>query len=264
MQQPLPGIDVSHWQGNIDWDRLFRAGVIFAYIKASEGNAYKDPEFDFNWASAKRVGIKRGAYHYVRARIPVQAQIDNFVRSVGELQPGDLPPALDVEEHDQWLHLTMRQRADIVVAWMEGVKSRLGIAPIIYSSPSIIHDVMGSDARFAAYLLWVAHWTAASNPIVPSPWTNWTFWQYSSHGSVDGIAGRVDVNRFNGTLEDLLRISVPPPTCIESRILHGLRKLRFGSLLAGELPARWADLAIEESVAQSIGHGSAGSSFASS
>ncbi|MBW3570641.1 MAG: glycoside hydrolase family 25 protein [Gemmatimonadetes bacterium] len=193
---PLPGIDVSHWQGAVDWNRVAADGRHFAFIKATEGGDYTDPRFAENWAGARRAGVIRGAYHFFRPQTDAMAQAAHFVRTV-PLAAGDLPPVLDVE-------VTDGRSLDVVAAgvrtWLEEVERATGRRPILYTRASFWTAQMGGG--FGAYPLWVAHY-GATEPRIPAGWSGWTFWQHSDAGRVDGIVGNVDLNWFNGDREEL-------------------------------------------------------------
>ncbi len=191
----LPGIDVSHWQGTIDWERVADAGIGFVFIKATEGGDYTDPKFAANWAGAARAGIPRGAYHFFRPQTDAAAQAQHFLNTV-QLRAGDLPPVLDVEVTDG------RSAAAIaagVRTWLETVERATGRRPILYTRAGFWNQVGGG---FGVYPLWVAHY-GVSEPAIPSGWSGWTFWQHSDAGRVDGIAADVDLNWFNGGLAEL-------------------------------------------------------------
>lgn len=198
----LFGIDVSHYQGDPDWSKVKAAGVDFAFIKATEGSSLVDKKFARNRAQARLYGVPTGFYHFARANAPLQNQINNFLATVGKLEPGDLPPVLDVEIPEPWLKLSLKKRLELVYGWLKAAKKALGVDPIIYMSPSFA-QVLGNDPGLAAYPLWVAHYTKAGKPTVPKPFPFWTFWQYSDRGTVSGITGPVDVNRFNGDKSQL-------------------------------------------------------------
>ncbi|MCA9804661.1 MAG: glycoside hydrolase family 25 protein [Cyanobacteria bacterium HKST-UBA02] len=207
--QNIFGIDVSRHQGDIDWARVRNAGVKFAFIKASEGVSWVDPEFAVNWSEAKKNGIIRGAYHFFRPRADVDRQIDNLVNTVGKLESGDLPPVLDLEVPDSWQRFSKQKRLEMVLKWLDGVEKGLGVRPIIYLSPSFADDTLGNPAELAGYDLWIAHYTSKSSPRVPAPWSDWTFWQYSETGKVDGISSEgVDLDRYTGSLRSLKRLAV--------------------------------------------------------
>ncbi len=188
---PLPGIDVSHWQGAIDWDAVAADGVEFAFIKATEGGDYVDPRFAANWSGAQRAGVVRGAYHFFRPQTDAVAQAEHFLRTV-QLAPGDLPPVLDVEVTDGRSAATI---AAGVRTWLQEVERATGRRPILYTRASFWTAQMGSG--FGGYPLWVAHY-GVSSPNIPAEWSGWTFWQHSDAGRVDGISGDVDLNWFNG------------------------------------------------------------------
>lgn len=207
----LKGIDVSHWQGAIDWNTVSQTDIKFAFIKATESISYKDSRFRRNWDESKRVGITHGAYHFFRPRSDLQGQVDNFLNSVPSLENGDLPPVLDLEVAEQWTHLTVAQRMDLVLGWLRPVKEALAITPIIYTSPYFVNSILRNDTRLAEFPLWIAHWSNGTRPIVPKPWTQYTFWQYSDQGTVGGISGKVDLDRFKGTIEELKALTKQPP-----------------------------------------------------
>ncbi len=207
----LLGIDVSRYQGTIDWDKVKAAGVKFVFIKATEGASFVDPMFATNWRQLKEKGIPRGPYHFYRTDVSLQSQIDNFCNTVGSLEAGDLPPVLDVEVNSQWTHLSPKQRIDLVNGWMKGVEAKLGVKPIIYLSTAFATDVLKGDLTLAHYLLWVAHYTAQPDPKVPAPWSVETIWQKSENGTIDGIKdSKVDIDYFHGSAADLERIKVQP------------------------------------------------------
>ena len=151
----LPGIDVSHWQGAIDWPRVADDGVAFAFIKATEGGDYVDPRFAANWAGAAQAGVMRGAYHFYRPQPDAAAQAEHFLRTV-QLRAGDLPPVLDVE-------VTDGRSASAIAAgvrtWLETVERATGRRPIVYTRAGFWNQVGGG---FGAYPLWVAHYGVAA------------------------------------------------------------------------------------------------------
>lgn len=206
----LFGIDVSHLQGDIDFGRVKAAGVQFVFLKATEGGTYVDKAFAGNRAKLKAVGLPCGAYHFFRPKGPVDKQVDNFCNTVGKLQPGDLPPVLDVEVPEDWVGIPIADRVKMILQWLNAVEKRLGVQPIVYINNPMARDQLASDPALAKYLLWVAHYTNRPAPSVPKPWTAWTFWQYSETGVVDGIVDKeVDLNKFAGTTADLQKILVP-------------------------------------------------------
>ena len=207
----LFGIDVSHHQGAIDWAKVKAAGVHCCFMKATEGSTFKDKRFDFNWNQAKAHGILRGAYHFFRPNAPVDRQVENLVSKVGKLEVGDPPPVLDAEVPSSWTRFSLSKRLGMVEDWMKGVEEGLGIQPILYLSPSFADDILKNSSGLEKYTLWLAHYTSRADPRVPRPWSTWTFWQYSESGRLDGIStNTVDFNRFQGSLEDLKKLTVQP------------------------------------------------------
>lgn len=199
------GIDVSHHQGTIDWQKVASTGCAFAYLKATEGATFKDRTFRSNRSRAKASGIITGAYHFFRTSVSVDAQLDNFAAALGVVEEGELPPVIDVEIPSQWTRLSVARRNELIYDFIEGVRSRLGrhINPVIYLSPSFADDVLENDPGLKDHPLWLAHYTSAARPRVPAPWRIWTFWQWTERGRVDGISTYCDVNRFNGSRERL-------------------------------------------------------------
>jgi len=201
-----PGIDISHWQGKIDWPRVQAAGKIFAFIKATESTTFVDPEFANNWQQAKQAGLVRGAYHFFRPLADPARQADLFLRTV-TLEGGDLPPVLDLEISNNLRASTIISKVEI---WVKRIEEQTGKKAIIYSSPSFLNTYFqipaGGPPLWARdHMLWIAHWTAAGvqQPTLPRGWSTWVFWQYSAHGRVDGIRAEVDLNWFNGSVEQL-------------------------------------------------------------
>ncbi len=199
----LFGVDVSAYQGNIDWHAVKNSGTAFVFIKATEGATFIDKAYLSNITGARAANIPCGAYNFFRPQTSVGEQIGNFVKTVGQLKVGDLPPVLDLEVSASWNTIPQAMRLELVVRWLEGVKTQLGVEPIVYLSSSFAGDVLASSNELANYPLWVAHYTTAPRPNVPLPWHVWTFWQHSDKGTVGGIKGFVDINWFNGSLAQL-------------------------------------------------------------
>jgi GH25 family lysozyme M1 (1,4-beta-N-acetylmuramidase) len=197
----IEGIDVSHWQGAIDWSSVAGAGKRFAFMKASDSTDYVDPTYVTNRAQAKANGLYIGAYHYARPDATdgdAVAEADHFVDTAAWVG-GDLLPVLDLETTGG---LGTARLQAWVQAFLDRVYERTGVRAMIYTSPSFWSNKMGNTQSFALggyRTLWVAHWTTASSPTVPAAnWggNGWTFWQYTSDGSVPGISGRVDLDRY--------------------------------------------------------------------
>jgi GH25 family lysozyme M1 (1,4-beta-N-acetylmuramidase) len=199
----IEGIDVSHWQGSIDWNQVAAAGKRFAYMKASEGTTLIDTFYTGNRAQAKALGLYVGAYHFARPdRNPGDAiaEADYFL-AMSQLVAGDLIPVLDLEVTGGLAPVELQEW---VKSYLGRIYERTAARGVIYTSPSFWRNNMADTNWFAVNgyrTLWVAHWITGPAPSVPGDnWggAGWTFWQYTSSGAVPGITGRVDLNRYNG------------------------------------------------------------------
>jgi lysozyme len=199
----IQGIDVSFWQGPINWYNVRASGKLFAFCRATRGLDYSDPTFAFNYAQARANGILRGAYHYGFVTEDAIQQATKFIDTV-QPKKGDLKPVLDLEDPDG----VAMQPAELR-AWVQEFVGRvvelLGQTPIIYTGYYYWRDeVVGADLNLGCPL-WVPNYSAPA-PLVPAPWANWSFWQYSNTGSVPGISGNVDLDAFRTTKTDLNRL----------------------------------------------------------
>lgn len=184
------GIDVSDYQPNVDWRTVASSGIQFAFVKSTEGRTWVAETFPRNWRELKANGILRGAYHFFRANTAPEVQADLFLKTV-QLEPGDLPPVLDIESMDGMDAATIRSR---IAQWLKIVEQATGVVPILYTYPGFWQQ-LGTQA-FTEYPLWIAHYTTASEPWVTGGWTTWTFWQYTDQGRVSGAPGPIDINIF--------------------------------------------------------------------
>ena len=237
------GIDVSHFQGVVDFNKVKASGVSFVFIKATEGITLVDPMFATNWAAAKASGLPRGAYHLFRPLDASASQVDNFINAIGKLEVGDLPPVLDVEVPADWTTIALAQRTTIILSWLTAVEAKLGVKPIIYLNNSMANDILSNPTAFKDYLLWIAHYTSASVPTIPKPWTAWTFWQHDQAGVVAGVPEKVDLDRFAGSLADFqnLLVSVEPALKPNKEtekmdLSKGLKKIAAWRPLAQQAP----------------------------
>ena len=202
------GIDVSRYQEHIDWTRLRNANigeqpVSFVFIKATEGTDLIDPNFNENFYQAKQNEILRGAYHFFSPKTDARQQARFFLRQV-HLEAGDLPPVLDVENKG---NLSKEKLKKAVKQWLDVVEQHYGVKPIIYTGYAFKMENL-SDTIFDAYPYWIAHYYVDKLQY-KGPWK---FWQYTDAGHVDGIGRRredvVDCNIFNGTKQELLRLTI--------------------------------------------------------
>jgi lysozyme len=197
------GLDVSHFQGTVDWQQVFRAGYAFAFIKATDGITYTDPMFATNWSGAKTAGLLRGAYHFFEANDDPQQQAENFLNVV-TFEAGDLPPVLDVESSSTSNQVSTATIIQNITAWLQTVQKATGLTPILYTNSGYWNGL--ATTEFSAYPLWIAEYGVAS-PTLPSGWTSWAFWQISQSGQIAGISTSVDLDLFQGSLQDLQRLS---------------------------------------------------------
>ena len=219
----VPGIDVSYWDAGIDWPKVRATGQRFVFAKATEGDFHSDQTFGANWSGAKAAGLLRGAYHFFRANVDGKKQAARFidyVKSVNDL--GELPPVLDLETHDGQKKEKIIERAKV---WLDLVEAAFGKKPIIYSAQYFLQDYFseaggGPPIWAKDYPLWLAqypnNYSEDSKPFLPRGWFKWTFWQYSEKGRVNGINASVDMNLFNGALEELYQLAGVKPVTADS------------------------------------------------
>jgi lysozyme len=201
----LEGVDVSHNNGHVNWPRVRRAGISFAYIKATEGVTFTDPACSTNLAGCRAAGVAPGLYHFYHHDADVQQQAAHFLRVVGKPQLGDLPPALDVEAPGDGSGPLTFSASEVVRRldqFVQAVERAIGRAPAIYTYPSAWKEITANSSDFATRCpLWIASY--ASSPSMVGGWAQYTFWQYSDHGTVDGIPTDVDRDRFDGDASEL-------------------------------------------------------------
>jgi lysozyme len=201
----IRGIDVSHFQGAIDWSQVAGDGVVFCFIKATQGTSYVDPCFQQNWASSAASGLWQGAYHFGQASQDPIAQAQHFFNTVGTLGPNTLPPVLDLEILDG---MGASETLSWALSFLSETDALFGCATVLYTDPGFwqaLQNLPGC-AVLSSRPLWLADY--AAQPRVPAPWRAWTFWQYSdgslNGGSpVAGVNGAVDQDWFAGSLSDL-------------------------------------------------------------
>ena len=189
------GIDVSHFQGEIDWALVRDQGVSFAFINATEGLNHCDTMFYKNWKRIKQANLKRGAYHFFTPEIDGAQQAQNFLMNVN-LQNGDLPPLLDMEITE---HANPEELVQRIQDWRRVVSTAFEAKPIIYTNlKSYFRFIAG---RFDEYPVWIARY----NEKVPDLGNNkkWSFWQYDNNGKLKGIDQDVDLNAFQGSFAEL-------------------------------------------------------------
>jgi lysozyme len=201
----IHGIDVSKYQQTIAWEsvrdmQVRDIRIVFAFMKATEGNGNVDSYFKRNWRKSKQAGLVRGAYHFFIASKDGKTQAQNFIKRV-ELESGDLPPVLDVEQNYGTSASQLRKE---VKAWLETVETYYGVRPIIYTNVDFYKHYL--KGHFDDYPLWVAHYLQPNKPRISR---DWSFWQHSEEGRVNGIIPKVDFNVFNGDSAMFRALLVP-------------------------------------------------------
>ena len=198
---PVHGIDVSKYQGTIDWGTVAQSGVKFVWIKATEGGDHLDERFQVNWEGAKQAGIPHGAYHFVYwCRAPIE-EATWFEKNV-PVEDDALPPVLDVEATPDSKtcrrHLEREPAIADMKVMLDEMERHFGKRPIIYTSVDFYEAIL-SDGAFSDYSIWVR--STKHHPSVRYGSRPWKFWQYQADGSIPGIEGHVDRNAFYGSRE---------------------------------------------------------------
>lgn len=193
------GIDISHYQGRINWGQLAQthAGdfpIRFIFMKATEGGDHRDDTFRQHFDSAYKYNFIRGAYHFFRPHTDARKQADFFIRNV-KLLPGDLPPVLDVEDRGK---RSKEELQKAVKTWLDNVEAHYGVKPILYTSYKFKVRYLDNPV-FDVYPYWIAHYYVDSVRYKG----RWHFWQHTDVGTVPGVEEEVDLDVFNGTLEQL-------------------------------------------------------------
>ena len=201
----IHGIDISHYQGDIDWDDLRNAmiegcPIRFIMIKATEGSSRVDEKFNDNFYMAREYGYIRGAYHFWSNKSTAREQAYFFLKKV-RLEDGDLPPVLDVEHKPKDQSVEDFQRD--VLTWLHIVEDKYHVKPIIYTYYKFKEQYLNAPV-FDDYPYWIAHYYVDSVRYQGK----WHFWQHTDVGSVPGIKEDVDLNVFNGSLEELKKLTI--------------------------------------------------------
>ncbi|KAG7086834.1 hypothetical protein E1B28_002755 [Marasmius oreades] len=205
----LQGIDVSHFQPNVDWAKVKANGISFAFVKATDGTTFKDPLFSSHYTDATNVGLIRGAYHFARPDASSGAAQATFFLAHGGEWSGDgitLPGAVDLEPGPKG-HTCYDLSPAAMVSWIKDFSdtyhAKTTRFPVIYTSTSWWKECTGNSAAFASNPLWITHFTTATSPgELPAGWPTFTFWQFSETGPNPG-----DQDNFNGDLVGLKKIA---------------------------------------------------------
>ena len=202
----IHGIDISHYQGEIDWEELRDKGKIkdspirFIMIQATEGSTQIDPMFKSNFHQSREHGFTRGAYHFWSNKSSGREQAEHFIRNV-KLAEGDLPPVLDVENKPKTQ--TKEEFQESVLTWLRLVEQRYKVKPIIYTYYKFKMQYL-EDSVFNEYPYWIAHYYVDKVEYKGE----WKFWQHTDCGKLPGIKGYVDFNIYNGSYYDLRCLTI--------------------------------------------------------
>lgn len=213
----LFGIDVSHYQEEIDWPKVKACGVSFVLIKATEGSGFIDPMFEENFRGAVDAGIVPGTYHFFLPKFDPLQQASHYLANLKEIVGNHpcLPPCIDLETPGAPSKAVMNANVRSFMQELERVDGRPGL---FYTSPGFWNTYLPvpvfnnyrltlTDLDWAVrHPLWQAQYTTGW-PTQVFPWSGWTFWQYSSAGKISGIRTRVDLNYFNGSHADLAALA---------------------------------------------------------
>ncbi|MMZ54911.1 Lysozyme M1 precursor [compost metagenome] len=197
------GIDVSRYQGNIDWKAVKADGISFAFIKASQGQRYVDPTFTTNAKGARAAGVMLGAYHFLDATSVEAAKAEarhfaDVMDQVGGAKALDLPAVMDYENNPSNLSKTIISA--VALAFLIELERLTGRKPIIYTGNAFAANF---NASLGGYPLWIARYSETRVPSDTVTWKRWDIWQYSDSGKIAGIKGNVDMNEFDGTTDEL-------------------------------------------------------------
>lgn len=200
------GIDISHWQPHVDWQRLQQDSVNgfpirFVIVKSTEGTDRRDHRFPEYITRARRANFIVGAYHFFRPEQDAEQQAQFYLQNTA-LQSGDLPAILDVEVRGD---KPLQQFHGDVLTWLRTVEAATGRPPILYTGVAFKQQYL-RDEHFDAYPFWAAHYNGRRSPRYRG---KWVLWQYTDQGTVSGVQGPVDLNVFNGKIQDLRALCLP-------------------------------------------------------
>ena len=196
----VQGIDVSHYQKKVDWEKVAQQDLHFAFIKATEGLEFKDSMFVKNWAASGKADMIRGAYHFFRPSLDVNIQFENY-KDHASLNIGDMPPILDVEVYDGVPEDSLVAR---VQRWLDLAEDYYKVKPVLYTYQKFFNKTL--QGKFEGYPLWIARYNKFFEPNLLH--SEWKFWQYGNKGKLEGIEGYVDFNVFTGSLDALEQMTI--------------------------------------------------------
>lgn len=197
----VQGIDISHYQARIDWEQVALSSLDFVYMKATEGETYIDSFYQENWEASRKTTLKRGAYHFYRPQVPPLTQANHFIQQA-QLQAGDLPPVLDIEVLDGV------SNEELIVGlrmYLRHLEAHYDVKPVIYTYQKFYNKHLAG--HFSDYPIWIARYHQREPTLANK--AQWLFWQYGCQGELPGIDGKVDLNVFQGSREELEQWCLP-------------------------------------------------------
>lgn len=197
---PIVGVDVSSYQGEIDWPRLAENDIRFAFIKATEGSSFVDPCFEHNWREAQKTDLRIGAYHFFSFESPGAKQAELFCKTVSRAE-NMLPPVVDVEYYGKFRSADDIDAEQIRIElrnFIDVIEREYSVKPILYATQKSLEEIIGDG--FSDCPLWFRSvWGKVPQSVA------WTFWQYSNRHVLPGFRGKekyIDMNVFNGSPEE--------------------------------------------------------------
>lgn len=190
----VKGIDISNWQGDVDFNLIKEDGVKVAIVKATEGTGFLDKKLSRNYEGFKGVGIKFGTYHFFRGNSNEIDQADYYCNAIKDMKL-DVAPVIDVEDGD---YLGQTELTNRVIRFIDRVKERTGLTCMIYCNQNYANNFL--DNRLSKYPLWIAHYYQNNYADDNKIWTKWAGWQYTDKGTIKGIDGPVDMNEFTSDI----------------------------------------------------------------
>lgn len=202
------GIDISIWNGKMNFAKTVLAGAEFIFVKSSQ--QVMDVNFKTNWQGAKDAGLLRGAYHYLDFRKSTLDQAKLFVDLLHN-DPGELPPVLDLEMNPMPYGFNAIGVSGKAWEFLTYVEKELNRIPMIYSGYYYWNSWGSNNIGWTHFPFWLAWYAPEFWIRVPKPWTKWTFWQWTDKGGgpTYGSTGlNLDRNWFNGTTAELKKFAI--------------------------------------------------------
>jgi len=202
----VKGVDLSSYQGKIDWNVMSAQGIDFAFIKATEGNDYVDGQFKKNWEESQKTSLKVGAYHFLSFDSTGKEQAKNFIDNV-PVSDKNLPPVVDLELYGIYEETPMdKEKVKVILdEFMKELENNYKVKPIIYTNQYLFDLYIGTE--YKDYKIWIVDLDNYLPNILPNG-EEWTFWQFSHRSVLDGYQGDqkfIDMNLYNGTYSEFIK-----------------------------------------------------------